>query len=255
MRHFFHAYWKVIVALILLIVAAALFMRPEPASAAPGLAERLRGHVEAIAPDEDGARAHAMVYIETALARAGYTPLRRDYTAGERRIANIEASVGQVERGKRPERVFVVGASGMGSGTAAVLELARLLATVRPGAGTEVRFVFFTHPDAPADRNFIAFAGSTASSNLVREALAVLRLAPEVPEHGLAALAHTIGVTLSDRAADGYPALMITDTAFLRYPYHLTQQGIANEPDYESMARVVNGLAQTIAALAGAARG
>lgn len=70
--------------------------------------------------------------------------------------------------------------------------------------------------------------------------------------------AHTTGVTLSDHAScnrHGYPALMITDMAFMRYPYYHTAQDTPDKLDYESMARVVNGLAKTIIALAGAKQG
>jgi len=64
-------------------------------------------------------------------------------------------------------------------------------------------------------------------------------------------------VTLSDHSSynrHGYPALMITDTAFLRYPYYHTAQDTPDKLDYASMARVVKGLARTIDSLAGAAR-
>lgn len=274
MRNFFHSHWKIIVALLLLIVVAVLTVSPSStsAAAAPELADRLRTHVSAIASKEHNTgtpreREQAATYIETALASAGYRPTRQEYTAGGQRVRNIEAAVGNVPKGKRPERIFIVGAhvdsapgapgaNDNGSGTAAVLELARLLKTVRPGAGTEVRFVFFVNEEPPA--NFIAFVGTLASSNLVREALAAFRAASAFPAEGLAAPAHTTGVTLSDHSSYnryGYPALMITDTAFMRYPYYHTAQDTPDKLDYESMARVVNGLAKTIVALAGAKQG
>jgi Zn-dependent M28 family amino/carboxypeptidase len=334
MRNFFHSHWKAIVALVLLILIAVFTVSPNTtsaASAAPGLAERLRGHVSAIASTEHNtgtprALERAAVYIETALSSAGYRPTRQEYMAGGQRVRNIEAAVGNVAQGKRPDRIFIVGAhydsapgapgaNDNGSGTAAVLELARLLKTVRPGAGTEVRFVFFVNeeppwfigkmrgeqmgsmvhaaemkrqgqnvkaalvletmgyyadaPDSqqlppglegryPSTGNFIAFVGTLESSKLVREALAAFRAASDFPAAGLAAPAHTTGVTLSDHSSysrQGYPALMITDTAFMRYPYYHTAQDTPDKLDYESMARVVTGLAKTIAALAGGAQG
>ncbi|QNA90044.1 hypothetical protein G4G28_18900 [Massilia sp. Dwa41.01b] len=48
---------------------------------------------------------------------------------------------------------------------------------------------------------------------------------------------------------------MITDTAFMRYPYYHTAQDTPDKLDYDSMARVVTGLAKTIVSLAGAAQG
>jgi Zn-dependent M28 family amino/carboxypeptidase len=331
MRNFFHSHWKIIVALVLLILVAVLTVNPSStsaaASAAPELADRLRTHVSAIASREHNTGTpreleRAAVYIETALTNAGYRPTRQEYMAGGQRVRNIEAAVGNVAQGKRPDRIFIVGAhydsapgapgaNDNGSGTAAVLELARLLKTVQPGAGTEVRFVFFVNEEPPwfmgeemgsmvhaaemkrqgqnvqaalvletmgyytdkpnsqqlpaglegrypSTGNFIAFVGTLESSSLVREALAAFRAASDFPAEGLAAPAHTTGVTLSDHSSynrHGYPALMITDTAFMRYPYYHTAQDTPDKLDYESMARVVNGLAKTIVALAGAKQG
>ena len=109
----------------------------------------------------------------------------------------------------------------------------------------------------PDTGNFIAFVGTTASSRLVREALSAFRAASDFPAHGLAAPAYVQGVTLSDHASYnrfGYPAIMITDTAFMRYPYYHTAQDTPDKLDYESMARVVTGLARTITALAAGAQ-
>jgi hypothetical protein len=331
MRNFFHSHWKAIVALLLLIVVAVLTVSPRSssaaASAAPELAGRLRAHVTAIASKEHNtatplALERAATYIETTLAQAGYTPTRQEYMAGGQRVRNIEVAVGNVAKGKRPDRIFIVGAhydsapgapgaNDNGSGTAAVLELARMLRTMQPGAGTEVRFVFFVNeeppwfmgeqmgsmvhaaemkrqgqnvaaalvletmgyytdaPDSqklppglegryPSTGNFIAFVGTLESSGLVREALAAFRDASDFPAEGLAAPAHTTGVTLSDHSSynrHGYPALMITDTAFMRYPYYHTQEDTPEKITYDSMARVVTGLAKTIAALAGGTQG
>jgi Zn-dependent M28 family amino/carboxypeptidase len=331
MRNFFHSHWKAIVALVLLILVAVLTVGPNPAAAAPELAERLRAHVAALASKEHNtatpqALERAATYIETTLAKAGYAPTRQEYMAGGQRVRNIEVAVGNVAKGKRPDRIFIVGAhydsapgapgaNDNGSGTAAVLELARMLRTMQPGAGTEVRFVLFVNeeppwligehlgeqmgsmvhaaemkrqgqnvaaalvletmgyytdaPDSqklppgvegryPSTGNFIAFVGTLASSNLVREALAAFRDASDFPAEGLAAPAHTTGVTLSDHSSynrHGYPALMITDTAFMRYPYYHTQEDTPEKITYDSMARVVTGLAKTIAALAGGTQG
>ncbi|MET0982150.1 MAG: M28 family peptidase, partial [Telluria sp.] len=165
MRNFFHSHWKVVLALILLILVAALTLRPDSAEAAPSLAERMRQHVRAVASEEHntgtpGPLEHAAVYIETELKRVGYQPSRQEYTAGGQRVRNIEVAVSNTARGKRPDRIFIVGAhydsapgapgaNDNGSGTAAVLELARLLKTMQPRAGTEVRFVFFVNEEPP----------------------------------------------------------------------------------------------------------
>jgi Zn-dependent M28 family amino/carboxypeptidase len=107
----------------------------------------------------------------------------------------------------------------------------------------------------PNAGNFIAFVGTLESAALVRQALAAFRASATFPAEGLAAPAFVEGVTLSDHSSYkrfGYPALMITDTAFLRYPYYHTAQDTPDKLDYTSMARVVAGLAKAIEAMTGA---
>jgi hypothetical protein len=324
MRTFFSTHWKSIVALILLILLAVLTMTPGAANR--GLSARLRDHVRAIAASEhDTSRPaepeRAARHIEAALAAEGYELRRQQYQAGGQQVRNIEVSIANLAGGARPERIFIVGAhydsaqgaagaDDNGSGTAAVLELARLLKDLQPGRGTEVKFVFFVNEAAPWSKdqemgsgqhareprrqgqnadgapilapagwhsqhqasqrlapglaaqypdtgNFIAFAGTRESSQPVRQALAAFRAGSDFPAEGLAAPSYVEGVTLSDHSSYkryGYPALMITDTAFMRYPYYHTVQDTGDKLDYDSIARVVDGLARTIAALAGGSR-
>ena len=49
---------------------------------------------------------------------------------------------------------------------------------------------------------------------------------------------------------EGYRALMVTDTAFYRYPHYHSEQDLPRQLDYERMARVVHGLAAVVAGLA-----
>jgi hypothetical protein len=49
----------------------------------------------------------------------------------------------------------------------------------------------------------------------------------------------------------GYPALMVTDTAFHRYAYYHAALDTPEKLDYDAMAEVVEGLQHAIAALAG----
>ena len=248
MRQFLHTHWKLI-AILLAIVLALITAEIDSAPAAPPLTARLRAHVEATTatkPDVSGR------YIETTLQSFGYAPVRA------RQTRDIEVAVANLAPGARPERVFIVG--DRGGGTAAVLELARILKTMHPSRGTEIRFVFFAGQASPpvADGppeagSFIAFSGTMEASARVRQALDAFREQTDTLDHGLAAPAHAMGVTLSDhRSRDrrGSPALLITETGFLAYPYHRT----AHKVDVDGMARVVSGLARTITALAGAVR-
>jgi len=298
MRHFLRAHWKSIVAIVLLVLLAMVTVNPGAAVPEPSLAMRLRAHVTALATQEPPAarRAHAAAYIDSALQMAGYAV--QDHSgAGQRH--NIEATLANVGPGEKAARTFIVGARfdgspdgaagpGAAGSTAAVLELARLLANVRPSRGTEIRFVFFLAPNAgvvagPAlddlarlladgmderSGSFIAYVGSLASSRQVRAALAAFQSIANLPAHGLATPAYMQGVTLSDRAAWRHPggappALVLTDTSFNRYPYRQAADdengAAADDPPekvvFAGMARVVLGLARTLTVLAAWQRG
>lgn len=278
MRTFLSTHWKSIAALVILVLLAVITMSPGAANA--DLGARLRQHVAALGTG-GGAPAvpvRAARYVESLLADEGYTVRSHDYRAGSAALRHIEASLANVAPGTRPSRIFIIGAryhagpgasDESGSGTAAVLELARLLKGMRPNPGTELKFVFFVREEPrrsmgeskreriggsdPDAGSFIAFVGSRDSSRLVAQALAAFRAAPDHPPGGLAAPAYVQGVTLSDHAAQGHLALMVTDTAFLRYPYYRTAGGTPGQLDYPTLARVVLGLSRTIGALAGAA--
>jgi len=290
MRHFFRAHWKAIVAIVLLVLLALVTVNPGGAAPVPPLAMRLRAHVTALADGTSDAaqrRADAAAYIDNVLRTAGYAVQDRA-RADHRR--NIETVLSNVAPGAKAARTFIVGAryDGAPGGdpeTAAVLELARLLADVRPSRGTEIRFVFFLAPqaaaaaadlddlarflaDAPEERpgSFIAYVGSLASSRDVQDALAAFQSVAGVPSHGLATPAYMQGVTLLDRAAwrhpeAGRPALVLTDTSFTRFPFRQADDGPADaeEPPeqavFAGMARVVSGLARTLTALAAGQRG
>lgn len=51
-------------------------------------------------------------------------------------------------------------------------------------------------------------------------------------------------------AGMGYRAIMVTDTAPLRYPYYHTTSDTPDKLDYDRMARVVGGLERVVGALA-----
>ena len=291
MRHFFRAHWKAIVAIVLLVLLALVTVNPGAAMPEPALAMRLRAHATALAagaPDAAARRADAAAYIDGVLQAAGYAVQDR---GGADHRHRIEAVLTSVAPGEKAARTFIVGARYDGApgtdsetvGTAAaVLELARLLSSVRPSSGTEIRFVFFLAPkaavpppaaesldDAPDERSgsFIAYVGSLASSRQVQDALSAFQSVAAGPAHGLATPAYMQGVTLSDRAGwhhsgAGLPALVLTDTSFTRFPYRQaetaapeTDEAPPEEVIFAGMARVVSGLARTLTALAAGQRG
>jgi Zn-dependent M28 family amino/carboxypeptidase len=106
-------------------------------------------------------------------------------------------------------------------------------------------FSFF-YPDTG---NFIGFVGNVSSRSLVREALDIFRSKTAFPSEGIAAPGWFPGIGWSDNWSfwkEGYPAIMITDTALFRYRYYHTHQDVPDKIDYEQMARVVVGVSQII---------
>jgi len=106
----------------------------------------------------------------------------------------------------------------------------------------------------PSVGNFIAFIGNPASGNLVRQAIASFRHHTKYPSEGAALPDKIPGVGWSDHWAfwqQGYPGVMVTDTAPFRYPYYHTSGDTPDQINYERMARVVAGLEAVVADLAG----
>lgn len=102
--------------------------------------------------------------------------------------------------------------------------------------------------------NYIAFIGNLSSRMLVRKSLASFRRHTAFPSEGISAPGWMGGIHWSDHWAfwqEGYPALMVTDTAPFRYPYYHTAADTPDKIDYPRLARVVAGLARVTADLAG----
>jgi Zn-dependent M28 family amino/carboxypeptidase len=105
----------------------------------------------------------------------------------------------------------------------------------------------------PKVGNFITFVGESASEALVSHCVELFRRDTQFPCEGGAAPAFIEGVGWSDHWAfqrQGYPALMVTDTAPFRYPHYHTPQDTPDKCDYDRMARVVAGLSRVVAELA-----
>lgn len=54
---------------------------------------------------------------------------------------------------------------------------------------------------------------------------------------------------------EGYPALMVTDTAPFRYPHYHTSEDTVDKIDFDRTARVVRGLEKVVAGLVGMGTG
>jgi Zn-dependent M28 family amino/carboxypeptidase len=104
----------------------------------------------------------------------------------------------------------------------------------------------------PDRGNFIGFVGNLASRRLVRAAIKAFRTHTAFPSEGVAAPGWITGIGWSDHWSfwrEGYPAIMITDTAPFRYAHYHAPTDTPDKIDYERTARVVHGLARVVAEL------
>ncbi|MDT8335078.1 MAG: M28 family peptidase [Desulfurivibrionaceae bacterium] len=109
----------------------------------------------------------------------------------------------------------------------------------------------FFYPDRA---NFIGFVANLRSRKLLNRVADCFERNSAFPAERVAAPFWLTGIGWSDHWSfwrEGYPAIMVTDTAFFRYDhYHLA----SDTPDrlaYEKMAGVADGLYRTIAELGG----
>ncbi len=252
-------------------------------------------------------------YIEKSLQESGYRVASQDFMVAGGAVKNLEAELAGTGMA---DQIILLGAhydSVMGSpgandnatGTAAVLEIARLLAGQK--FARAVRFVAFVNEEPPlfqtdamgsrvyarrarargerivamlsletigyysdaegsqhypfpfmffypSTANFIGFVGNIRARNLVRQSLQSFRRHALFPSEGVTAPGWIMGIGWSDHWSfwkEGYPAIMVTDTALFRYAHYHSVTDTPDEIDYARMARVVAGLARVVGDLAG----
>jgi len=127
------------------------------------LAERLKRHVIAIASKPHNVTHYAELeraaaYIEAQLIALGYEPLRHVFDTGGRPVRNIAVVIPAAKSNGTQSSLVVgahydsdgdaPGANDNGTGTAAVIELARLLKDVVP-EDKSLRLVLFVNEEAP----------------------------------------------------------------------------------------------------------
>jgi Zn-dependent M28 family amino/carboxypeptidase len=101
----------------------------------------------------------------------------------------------------------------------------------------------------PSTGNFIGFVGNSASAGVVERAVKVFREAEKFPSEGGALPDFVTGVGFSDNWSfnqQGYPAVMVTDTALFRYPQYHEAEDTLDKIDFDRMARVVRGLEKVV---------
>ena len=104
----------------------------------------------------------------------------------------------------------------------------------------------------PTTGNFLSFISNLQSRSLLDKAIGYFRKTTKFPSQGVALPAIVPGIDFSDHRAFwqlGYPAIMITDTAHLRYPHYHETDDTPDKIDYDKLALVVAGLSRTILAL------
>ena len=108
----------------------------------------------------------------------------------------------------------------------------------------------FFYPDRA---NFVAMVSNRASRKELRRLVRAFRAHSDFPVESLAAFEFIPGVAWSDHLSfwrQGYPALMITDTAFYRYAGYHRATDTPDRLDYDRMARLVEGLFLALKAIA-----
>lgn len=120
----------------------------------------------------------------------------------------------------------------------------------KPGSQGYPPFFRYFFPDRG---NFIAMVSNRASRHGLQRLVQNFRAHSNFPVESLAAFEFIPGVAWSDHLSfwrKGYPALMVTDTAFYRYDAYHSAEDTPEKLDYASMAKVVEGLFHAMEALA-----
>lgn len=105
----------------------------------------------------------------------------------------------------------------------------------------------------PDTANFIALVTNLRSRGVMLKFARAFRRVSAFPLEHLATFSFITGVDWSDHRSfwqRGYPALMVTDTAFYRYPYYHSAQDTADKVSYGKLAELTESLYAAILELA-----
>jgi hypothetical protein len=106
----------------------------------------------------------------------------------------------------------------------------------------------------PDRGNFIGFVSNFRSRSWLKETVEAFKTHSDIPEQHVAMFESVPGIGWSDHLSfwrQGWPALMITDTAPYRYPHYHTAEDTPDKVDYETLTRLTDGLFGTFVTLAG----
>jgi hypothetical protein len=99
----------------------------------------------------------------------------------------------------------------------------------------------------------VGFVSNLSSRRFLHRAIRIFRETTRFPSEGGSLPCYVPGVGWSDHWSfwqEGWPAIMVTDTAPFRYPFYHTPLDTPDKLDYDRMARVVAGVARVIENLA-----
>ncbi len=105
----------------------------------------------------------------------------------------------------------------------------------------------------PDTGNFIALVGNFKSRRLLYRTIKEFRATTPFPSEGVAAPESVTGIGWSDHWSfwqEGYPAIMVTDTAPFRKPHYHQPTDTPDRIDYGRLARVTAGLGRIVRVLA-----
>jgi Zn-dependent M28 family amino/carboxypeptidase len=100
--------------------------------------------------------------------------------------------------------------------------------------------------------NFISFVGNIKSRKLLRDVACFFREYAKFPSEAACLPEQIAGVAWSDQWSfwrNGYPGIMVTDTAPFRYPYYHTNEDTPEKINYDRFAYLVDMLEKVVARL------
>ncbi len=100
--------------------------------------------------------------------------------------------------------------------------------------------------------NFISFVGNIKSRKLLRDVTGFFREYAKFPSEAACLPEQIAGVAWSDQWSfwrNGYPGIMVTDTAPFRYPYYHTREDTPDKVNYDRFAYLVDMLDKVVARL------
>jgi hypothetical protein len=186
------------------------------------LAHRLFGHGVALAAKigERNVERPAALVAAAEFIRAEWTAQGHDVRARPCRVGDVECTNLEIAIAGTPERGD------------------------HPGSQHHPPLFRWFCPDRG---NFVAFVSDLKPRTVLRETVRAFRAHSDFPRESLATFSFVPGVAWSDQLSfqrEGYPALMVTHTAFCRYPQYHRAQDTPDRLNCGAMARVVEGRGQ-----------